>query len=141
MLDEHRGCAQEGTENICHREVASELRRQHAQSDQSGTHQPVAGICREQQAKVRAAENQQHNHVTERKDQCHGINRDVGHVFAGYDLKIGRRQGEQQLVRPGRHRQCWNEENQQVREVLVERVQIGEVASEEGFLPERRHGA
>jgi hypothetical protein len=59
--------------------------------------------------------------------------------FAEQDLHVGGRQGQEQFVRallallgPGRHRDRRDEEEEQVGEPLVEGVEIGQVAVEEG---------
>src|SRR6185295_10795835 len=82
----------------------------------------------------------------EREQQRHRVDAERREVFPEDDLEVGRRQREQQLVgpllaflRPDRHRDRRDEEEEQVGEVLVERIEVGQVAHEEDVAPEGQH--
>ena len=69
-------------------------------------------------------------------------------AFAEHDLQVGRRESEQQFVRPElfllgpyRHGQGGNEKEQDVGEQSVQLVEVRQVVQEEPLLPKRRGGA
>ena len=130
------------------RRVARQQRRQHADCDQRRAGEPVAGEVAGHQPEVGAAEVEEDQDVAERQQQRRRVDAERGRVLADHHFEVGRRQRQQQLVRPelllfrpDPHRERWNEEQEQVGKDRVQLIEIGQVLQEEPVLPERRGGA
>ena len=144
MRDENGRGAEQRAQNVGHGQVRRQQRGDHAQRDERRAHQPVTRVSGEYEPEVGAAEDQQHDHVAQRESQRYAVDRHVRRVLAGHDLDVGGGQGQQQLVgavdlflRPRRHRDRRNQQDQQVWKPGVERVEVGQVVGEERFLPKR----
>jgi hypothetical protein len=92
-------------------------------------------------------EPEQHDQVRQREQHRARVHTHRREILAEHDFEIGSRQCEEQLfgsllalVGPHTHGDGGHEEEQQVREDVVELLQVGQVVQEETVLPERGRG-
>ena len=143
----HEERAEQRAQDERHRGVGGQSRREHAHRDEHRSHEPVADVVGEHETDVGFAQPEQHDQVRQREQHRARVHTHRREILAEHDFEIGGREREEQLfgsllalVGPHTHGDGGHEEEQQVREDVVELLQVGQVVQEETVLPERGRG-
>ena len=137
--------AKEHAENEGDRHVLTEEGADHRDGQHRGAEKQVTKVRRDHEADIGLAEHGEHDHVAQREEQRDRVDAERGEVLAQHDLKLRRRQREEQFVRampplvgPRAHRHGRAKEDQDEREPLVERIHVCEARLPEALRPELR---
>ena len=139
LLSDRQRRVEQQPENEADCEVARQKARHHADGHHGETDEPVAEVVGQEQPGVGRAPTEQDDQVANAgEDQGDGEDADRRQVLAEHDLPVARGNREQELVgalpplvSPDTHRDRRHEHQEDVGQVAVELVEVGEVRVEE----------
>ena len=145
-VQKHQRRVERHAQDERHRQVAGQERGHHADGQHRQAHHPVAEVRAQEQTHVGLAQRVQHRQIAEqREQQRHAVNRHGRQILAQHHVEIGRRNRQQQLVGslpllvgPNAHRDRRDEHQHDVREPLIQLIEIRQIGVEELVGPERR---
>ncbi len=144
-IGQHQRGIENHSQDKRHRQIAGQKRADHAGGQHRQPHQPIADVIAEKQQHVRTAQRPQHQEIANcREQQRDGVHRHSGEILSQHHIDVGGRNRQQQfvgplpsLVGPNAHRDRRHEHQQDVRQIAIELIEIGQIGVKKLVRPKR----